>query len=281
MANATACPADSFRRLLLSTDTSEFSGGTIREGINLAKKCSSKLYVISVVETNPEFEALAPEIVEKAENATRVHLESIKARASKEGIDCETIVHQGEEPYRFIVDEATNKKVDAIVVGRRGRKGFMRLMMGSVTAKVIGHAPCDVLVVPRAGRIECKNILIATDGSKYSNAAANEAVKIAKSCGSSLIAVSAVFPDVDAAHAEENVKAVKDLAKRCDVTVETVTVHGRPYEVITEIAKTRGIDLIIMGSYGKTGLKRLLMGSVTERVIGHAECIVLVVKVPD
>lgn len=281
MLNAMACPTDRFRKILLSTDTSEFSEGAIREAINLAKKCSGKLHVISVVETNPEFEALAPQVVEKAENETRIHLESVKARASKDGVDCETIVHQGEEPYQFIVDEAEKKQVDTIVVGRRGRKGFMRLMMGSVTAKVIGHAPCNVLVVPRAGKVECRRILIATDGSKYSNAAAEEAVKIAKTCGSSLVAVSAIFPDVDAACAEDSIRTVKDLADKNGVSVETNAIPGRHYEVITETAKNKNADLIVLGSYGKTGLKRLLMGSVTERVIGHAECAVLVVKSHD
>lgn len=281
MLNAMACPTDRFRKILLSTDTSEFSEGAIREAINLAKKCSGKLHVISVVETNPEFEALAPQVVEKAENETRIHLESVKARASKDGVDCETIVHQGEEPYQFIVDEAEKKQVDTIVVGRRGRKGFMRLMMGSVTAKVIGHAPCNVLVVPRAGKVECSRILIATDGSKYSNAAAEEAVKIAKTCGSSLVAVSAIFPDVDAACAEDSIRTVKDLADKNGVSVETNAIPGRHYEVITETAKNKNADLIVLGSYGKTGLKRLLMGSVTERVIGHAECAVLVVKSHD
>jgi nucleotide-binding universal stress UspA family protein len=53
---------------------------------------------------------------------------------------------------------------------------------------------------------------------------------------------------------------------------------GKPYEAIVDTAKQRQADLIIVGSHGRTGLKRLLMGSVTERVIGHAETAVLVVK---
>jgi nucleotide-binding universal stress UspA family protein len=101
-----------------------------------------------VVEVNPEYEALAPQIVEKAETETKEHLDSVKKRAEKEAISCETIVHQGEEPYRFIVDEAKKIKADMIVMGSHGRTGIKRLMMGSVTARVIGHAPCKVLVVP-------------------------------------------------------------------------------------------------------------------------------------
>ena len=187
------CPTARLEKLLLPTDGSKFSEGAIREAINLAKMCSSKLFVISVVEMNPEFEALAPGLVEKTEKETRQHLESVKSRASKEGVDCEIIVHEGEEPYQYIVDEAAKRKVEMIIMGRRGRTGLKRLMMGSVTARVIGHSPCKVLVIPETAKVSYKNILIATDGSKYSDAAALEAISIAKRCGSDLIALSSCY----------------------------------------------------------------------------------------
>lgn len=142
------CARMGFERLLLATDGSDSAQAAIQEAIAIARVCSSQLYVISVVEVNPEYEALAPQLVEKAEVETREHLESIKAAAAKEGIACEVLAHQGEEPYRFIVDEATKRKADVIIMGSHGRTGLKRLMMGSVTARVIGHAPCKVLVVP-------------------------------------------------------------------------------------------------------------------------------------
>ena len=143
-----SCSMMGFEKLLLATDGSESAQAAIQEAINIAKVCSNKLFVISVVEVNPEYEALAPQVVEKAENEAREHLDSVKVRAEKEGITCETIAHQGEEPFNFIVDEAKIKKADMIIMGSHGRTGLKRLMMGSVTARVIGHAPCKVLVVP-------------------------------------------------------------------------------------------------------------------------------------
>ncbi|MDA8106524.1 MAG: universal stress protein [Nitrospiraceae bacterium] len=143
-----SCSMMGFENILLATDGSESAQAAIREAINIAKVCSNKLFVISVVEVNPEYEALAPQIVEKAENETREHLDSVKEQAKTEGITCETIAHQGEEPFNFIVDEAKKKKADMIIMGSHGRTGLKRLMMGSVTARVIGHAPCKVLVVP-------------------------------------------------------------------------------------------------------------------------------------
>lgn len=142
------CAFMGFEKILLATDGSESAEAAIQEAINVARVCSSRLYVLSVVEVNPEYEALAPNVVEKAETETKEHVASVKKRAEKEGIPCETIVHQGEEPYRFIVDEAKKTKANMIVMGSHGRTGIKRLMMGSVTARVIGHAPCKVLVVP-------------------------------------------------------------------------------------------------------------------------------------
>ena len=169
--------------------------------------------------------------------------------------------------------------------------------MGSVTAKVIGHSPCNVLVVPKAAEIRYQKLLVATDGSQYSLAAASEAVGIAKRCGAELLVISVVPSETaspfDIVHTEmqhemisqkefhEGEKNVNDLlviAKQEGVSVVGQIVEGRPYEAIVETAREKGIDLIVMGSHGRTGMERLLMGSVTERVVGHADCAVLIVK---
>ena len=285
-------------KILLATDTSEFSEGAIREAINLSKSCEkSQLYAMSVVELNPELMALAPLVMEKMEQETRKHLEGVKERARKENVECEIIIREGEEPYKLIVEEAGKKQAGLIVMGRRGRKGLMRMLMGSVTARVIGHADCNILIVPRAAKIRYDNILVATDGSRYSDAAVSEAIRIAKRCGGSLIVVSVaasesispldivhsqmqrgLIADKELKEAENNIKKAKDLAGKEGVKAEGLVLSGRPHEAIVDTAKEKKADLIIVGSHGRTGIERLLMGSVTERVIGHADCAVLVVK---
>ena len=147
MTNGIVCPITGLKKILFATDGSQYSEAALREAVNLSKTCTTKLFVLAVIEVNPEYATLAPQIVEKAEEEMREHLAAVKACAEKEGIDCEVIVHQGEEPYKFIVEEAEKKGVDMIVMGRHGRKGLKRLLMGSVTSRVIGHAPCSVLVV--------------------------------------------------------------------------------------------------------------------------------------
>jgi hypothetical protein len=176
------------------------------------------------------------------------------------------------------VDEAIEKKADMIVVGRRGRKGLLKALMGQVAAKVIAHAPCKVLVVPKAARIEYRNILVAADGSVHSNAAVTEAIAIAKRCGSHLIALSAMRDESEREEAGNYATKASELAQKEGVSAEAVTPIGRSFNAIVETAGGRGVDLIVMGTYGKTGVKKLLMGSSTEKVIGSAGCAVLVVK---
>jgi hypothetical protein len=287
------------KHILLASDGSESSEGAVKEAIYLAKSCVAKLSVIYVLETNPEFETEGLKFVEKMEHAAREHLELIRNEAAAQNVEVEAIVRRTDQPYKAIVEEAAKMKSDVIVMGRRGRTGLEKMLMGSVAAKVIGYAPCKVLVVPRFAMISCKNILIATDGSKYSVAAATEAIGIAKRCKSNLIiitvvhteALSSMSPDTgytqsqqevierqELQRAERNISGVKELAEKEGIHAEGVISEGRPYEAIAKAALEKNIDLIVIGSHGRTGVSKFLMGSVTERVIGHAESAVLVVK---
>ncbi len=277
MTNAPICPLSRLDKLLLSTDRSTFSEGAVREAISFAKQCSCRLYVMSVLETNPQYETIGADVYDKEEAEALKYLESIKRRASQEGVSsCEAALHFGEEPYRLIVKEAEERKADMIVIGRRGRSGLLKVLMGQVAAKVIGHACCKVLVVPRAARIEYRNILVATDGSAHSLAAASEAIGIAKRCGSHIVALSAAHSENELEEAKALVNRVVEMARSEGVTAEAITPIGRSHDVIVETAGGRGVDLIVMGTYGKTGIKKLLMGSSTEKVIGRAGCAVLV-----
>lgn len=184
-----------------------------------------------------------------------------------------------------------------IVMGRRGRTGLKRLMMGSVTARVIGHAHCNVLVVPRAAELAFKSIVVATDGSRHSTAAVSHAIGLAKRNDSQLTVIAVVPAEIAAPtdldftidmrdklaeeemrHAEQNAKAVKEAAEREGVAVRAFVMTGKPAEAIIQTAAERRADLIVVGSHGRTGLERLMLGSVAERVIVLASCPVLVVK---
>jgi len=278
MVSAQFCPTSKLDKLLLATDRSTFSEGATEEAISFAKQCSSMLYVVSVLESNPEYETIGANVFQKEEEEALKYLESIKTRALREGLSCQVILLEGEHPYQLIVNEAVGKKVDMIIIGRHGRTGLLKVLMGKVAAKIIGHAPCKVLVVPKAARIEYKTILLATDGSVHSIAAASEAIEIAKRRGSNIIAVSAAHSEIELKEAKANVDRVVEMARKEGIEVEALTPIGKSYDVILETAGGRGADLIVMGTYGTTGFKKLLMGSSTEKVIGLSGCAVLIVK---
>ena len=137
-----------FEKILVATDGSLFSNAAVQEAIKLAGACSSTLYVILVIEVNAEIDLWDASAADKLEKEMRKYLDGIKARAIKNGVKCEVILHLGNEPYKDIVAEAAKRKVNAIIMGSHGRTGLTRLMMGSVVSRVISHAPCKVLVVP-------------------------------------------------------------------------------------------------------------------------------------
>lgn len=278
MTNGSTCPIANLEKLLIATDGTLYSEGAIREGIKFAAKCSSKLYACMTLETNPEYETIGLDSLRQMEAESMAHMASIKERATKAGLTCETILHQSMDAAQAIVEEAADKKVDMIIIGRHGHKGLAKALMGEVAAKVITHSPCKVMVVPKAAQTEYKNILVATDGTTHAKAAVQEAIAIAKRNGSHLIALSAMRDESERQEAKDFSEKAAAMARSEGVAVEAITPVGRSFNVIVEEAGGRGVDLIVIGTYGKTGVKKFVMGSSTEKVIGTAGCAVLVVR---
>jgi nucleotide-binding universal stress UspA family protein len=209
--------------------------------------------------------------------------------AERERALIKTVVEEGEAHER-IVDLADAENCDLIIMGRRGLRPVERMLVGRVTARVIGHSQRDVLVVPGKSTIGWRTIVFATDGSRYSAAAAEKAIAFARSYGGVLKAVSVVdVPTEFYAEAPEAVDdlvrkakgyvaAVKQNAEASGVPVETFVGEAEAYQAINNLAVDQQADMIVIGSHGRTGLRRLLIGSVAEKVIGYAPCPVLVVK---
>src|ERR1035437_1444624 len=147
-----------------------------------------------------------------------------------------------------------------------------------------------------------KNILVATDGTKFSSAAIAEAANLAKTLGSKLVLfyaaphlhLPALSEGLSApARTDERDTSIKDMDAEAEkvlasaatsvnlegVTVERqFTVGGSPYEEIIQAAKVFKCDLIIMGSHGRSGMSAVLLGSVTHKVLIHTTIPVMVVR---
>ncbi len=139
-----------------------------------------------------------------------------------------------------------------------------------------------------------ERILVAVDGSVFSDAAVDQAISLGGICNSQIFLVSVIdlYPEqmevaptlVEKMSKEvrEHLDNAKQKVDKAGIPCETI-VHmgGKPYEFIVREANERDIDLIVMGTHGRTGIKRVLLGSVAQNVIGHAPCPVLVVPNAD
>ena len=143
-----SCPITGLKTILFSTDGSKCSKAAFKEAMGLASACTATIHAVAVIEANKEYQAYAPDLIEKEGKRFKRILAKVKADAEKEGLPCETHIHTGPEPDRFILDDAKKLKVDMIIMGKHGvKKGIKKLFLGSVTSKVLNEAPCSVLVV--------------------------------------------------------------------------------------------------------------------------------------
>jgi nucleotide-binding universal stress UspA family protein len=186
-------PLGRFDKLLLATDGSEFSEGAVRLALAMAPKCGAKLTVMTIVLSNPEYDTIAPQLAEAAEQKARAIIDDVRRRAEAAGVSFEPIIRHGQEPAREIVEQAEAMNADVIIMGRRGRRGLARMMVGDATARVCGQARCSVLVAPRNAQMWSKRVLVATDGSRYSDAAAEAAGRMAAICHLPITVMSAAL----------------------------------------------------------------------------------------
>jgi nucleotide-binding universal stress UspA family protein len=140
------------------------------------------------------------------------------------------------------------------------------------------------------GVIHIKRILYPTDFSSYSNQAYFHAIALAKTHGASLTVLYVYHPDTaitpgsqgdeqsDRRYWQEQLEQIRPVDSH--IPVKHVLLQGDPAGEIVRYGRDVGADLIVMGTHGRTGLDRLLMGSVAERVLRDAACSVLVVKLP-
>jgi len=271
-------PTGRLERIMLVTDGTEYCDSAVNEAINVAKRCKAQLFAFSVL-TTADHEAPLGEPIHKQEKMAAVErLMAVRTKAEAVGVNCEILLGHGDDPYTEIVDQAEASSMDIIVMGRRDRSDLMRTMMGSTTEKVIGHTHSDVLVVPRDTSIAGKGIILPVDGSRYSEAAAVTVLNLVKQCSAPVTIVSVAIDE----RLKDDAKALAEhhqaLMANADLKVDIDVRVGRPDEGIIACAREHGADLIVMGSHGRSGLERLLVGSVSERVIGYAECPVMVVK---
>ncbi|MGE0357859.1 MAG: universal stress protein [Burkholderiales bacterium] len=274
-------PTGRFERIMLATDGSEFCTDAENVALAMTSKCGGALYIASVVLTNPAAEVVAPEAIESAEQDTRAVLARLHGEAVKLAVQAEKVFLRGPDPLEELLKAAEEHKVDVLVMGRRGKRGLLKRMIGDATTKAIGKAKCSVLVVPEGAGLWRRRILLATDGSRFSDAAAVAATRLAELCRVPVTVVSTIresFNEERAALAEEAAARVHAHLSERGIEADKVVLRGDPDALILETAQAREADLIVMGTHGRTGWERVTVGSVTESVVGGSKVPVMAVK---
>jgi hypothetical protein len=266
-----------FTRPLLATEHTEFDSGAETLALSIAQQCNLRLAVVVPLLSNPEYEALAPQIVAGAEQIIAGKVAAFRGQPAALNIELNVHIRRGEEPYREIVQEALDTNSDLIVIRRRGKRGFLaNLIVGEMVNKVVAHAPCDVLIVPRGAHMWQKCVLVAAEPDLHGRQIVSKAIAVAAKCSLSLHVVTVVQANGQRAHADAFIAEMLSQARRSGITAAGAVRNGKPYAQILEAAIGCQADLIVIGSHGDIPLGRAMVGGVAQKVMGFCEHPVLV-----
>jgi nucleotide-binding universal stress UspA family protein len=291
-------------RILLATDGSEEALRAARTAVALADVLGAELHVVYVGHLPPAFYesmgavTLDRELEERmrgrAEEEARTRLEEqVQSIAAEGGKVAQAHARIG-RPDAQIVDLAEELDADLIVVGSRGLGPLRRALMGSVSTSVLHHAHTSVLVARGEPVTFPTKILVALDGSEEATAAGRAAARLASASGSELhvVHVGELMPVY---HPERHsylaqYDTIRDEARHLlDEQVEQLRAGGvqiaqahlevgYPDREIVAIAEGIGAGLVVVGSRGLGGMRRVLVGSISDSVVRHAYGPVLVVR---
>jgi nucleotide-binding universal stress UspA family protein len=215
-----------------------------------------------------------------------------------EGLRTEAIVDQG-PATRCILDRASSLPADLIVIGTHGHGGVDRLLLGSITEKVIRKATCPVMTVPPPAAspraLPFKRLLCAVDFSTPSLTAVRYALSIAKEADARLVMLHVIewppedkLVEMDAeleryramgeARAQLELDALVSNEERTWCEPVTLIERGRSWQTILRVAEREHTDLIVMGIHGRNVIDLAFFGSTTNQVIRRAPCPVLTLR---
>jgi nucleotide-binding universal stress UspA family protein len=295
-------------RILIAYDSSSGAEQSLRLADSLDWPADSTLRIVAVIEPTLLFvgarmagglDVPSPEVdavitAYQQEQVTRA-VQSLRSA----GRTVEGIVLRG-RPATALVEEATRFGADLVVAGSRGRGTISSLLLGSVSAEVVDHASCPVLVsrTPSINRV-----IFATDGSGPSAAAETvlSTWPIFEHLAIQVVSVADVvepwhagiaptmYRQVFEAHAKDLAEARGEHSRIAEETTARLRALGRQAEAAMRtgdaaaelIAAADGAaDVVVIGSRGRTGLARVVLGSVARNVLHGSKASVLVVHEP-
>jgi nucleotide-binding universal stress UspA family protein len=287
------------KKILSAIDFSTFTDSIFSYSIALCKKYDARLLLVHVTtdlksllehsETALDVEALQNANIRDAQ-------ERLGERVKGLPIENEIIISQG-TPADTISRLASEQQADMVITATHGKAGFKRILLGSVTEKLIKTLDCPLLVLPSrehdlmplaAAEIKLKKILVGCDFSPDSKLAFDYGLSLAQEFQAELHLSHVIKPSLYK-NEREGINQLRDrLEKKLDEmvpeacldwwTAKTALLEGEPYMALMDYAKKQAMDMIVLGIRGHTLLEKLLVGATTDRLIRHASIPVLAVR---
>ncbi len=293
--------------VLFPTDFSPSSAPAFRYAIEWAKVFEAQLTLLHVhaLLPGPDIDAgIAQKYMDEQRKVAREELETLLAEA-RQHVPRASVELLAGLPSEGICRTARDKKCDLIMMGTHGWTGFNRVLFGSVAERVIQKAPCPVLAIPHRESEEVsgihplqilpRQVVLPMEFSDCSMDAYEYAVQIAKWFDASLTLVHAIEPlsyslDFTLTHPLQEKTNREKVEKRLTDFVAVLSKQGLSagYELvdkatvngILETSAVKQADLIVMGSHGRKGLSRMILGSTACQVLEQSPYPVLTVKSP-
>jgi nucleotide-binding universal stress UspA family protein len=292
----------SFKRVLVPVDGSPCSSVALDYALRLAKLHAGCILACNIIDFATLVVEASSGYVEADGSSSQERILSEAAeRADDVGVELSTFKLEG-RPVAEILDCGTREAADVIVMGTHGRRGLRRFLLGSTTEGVLRNAGQPVITVHEDTRADVppKTIVVAADDSEPSDAAVDCAIGIAARERSRLVLCSVVplpgyivdlepygFDVTDVvSECEDDAKRLlrhaEEQARLADVesTLQVIPT-GEPIDEILATVESRHADLLIMGTHGRRGFQRMLLGSVAEGVVRRSATPVMVVPSPS
>ncbi|MCI0634249.1 MAG: universal stress protein [Actinobacteria bacterium] len=254
-----------YRRIVVATDGSASAETAERAAIALAATAGASLTVVHAYSSPGK----APEAVER-----------VMAIAEEAAVHTEVVL-SSDAPADAVIETADARDAEVIVIGSVGLAMSDRLF-GSVSRRVVTHAPCDVLLtrVPRANDRPptdppYRRILIATDGSSTADRAARKGYALAGRMEASVTLLFVGHPKTGELILQDTVSTI---GEEVGVTSATEIRSGDPVREIVDAVAVEAYDLVVVGNRGMSGAKAALLGSVPRDVAEQSSSDVLVAR---
>lgn len=279
--------------IIVPIDGSDPAQAAAETAVQLADTLDAEVSLLAVLE--PSNRALTEPLPDDPDrddlgSQWRGGLDQAADAAATAGVSCQTAIESG-AAHEAIEEYVDRIDADLVSMGTHGRSGLNRLLMGSVTERALRTLDVPVLAVPGAETVaDFDDIVVPTGGSPGSERAAEHACALANAYDATVhpIAVvdvqslaaagGAAIPEViDSLEAqrENDVETVREIGADNGLDVESKVIEGAPRKVILEYADEQDADLVTMGTHGREGTKRFILGSVTEGTIREGEFPVL------